>query len=43
MNERDRKLLNSYFFVNGVIAVNIAIVVVLVMLIITAYTFWNMT
>jgi flagellar basal body-associated protein FliL len=43
MDERDRKLLNSYFFANGVIAVNIAIVVVLVMLTITAYTFWNMT
>jgi hypothetical protein len=43
MNEHDRKLLNSYFFVNGVIAVIIVIGAAMAMLIITAYTLWNMT
>jgi hypothetical protein len=42
MNEHDRKLLNSYFFVNGVIAVIIVIGTALAMLIITSYTLWNM-
>jgi len=43
MSDHDRKLLNSYFFVNGVIAVIIVIGAALAMLIITSYTLWNMT
>jgi len=43
MNDHDRKLLNSYFFVNGVIAVIIVIGAALAMLIITSYTLLNMT
>jgi len=43
MNEHYRKLLNSYFFVNGVIAVIIIVIgTALAMLIITSYTLWNM-